>query len=91
MLFRSPQDSTGLTYASEEELRKPQLLEVKAIALSCVLIHRTVLEKVKFHWAGESFDDMQFSKDAISAGFKIYVDTTVKPNHLHCSWDGIQK
>lgn len=83
-------DSTGLDYISTEELSKPQVIEVKACALGCVLIHKDVLKKINFRYTG-GFDDMMFCKDAIEAGFKIYADTSVKPKHLHSSWEGIEK
>ena len=83
-------DATGLDYISEEELKKSQLIEVKACALGCVLIHKDVLAKIKFRYTG-GFDDMMFCKDAIDAGFKIYADTGVKLKHLHSSWEGIEK
>jgi len=83
-------DATGLDYISTEELSKQQVIEVKACALGCVLIHKDVLAKITFRYTG-GFDDMMFCKDAIEAGFKIYADTTVKPKHLHSSWEGIEK
>ncbi len=85
-----PADPTGLWYISDEEVSKPQLIEVKACSLSCVLIHRRVLEKIRFRYA-QGFDDMMFSKDSIDSGFKIFVDTKIKPTHLHSSWKGVQK
>ena len=83
-------DSTGLDYISTEELSKSQVIEVKACALGCVLIHKDVLKKITFRYTG-GFDDMMFCKDAIDSGFKIYADTSVKPKHLHSSWEGIEK
>ncbi|MEM4263448.1 MAG: hypothetical protein QW666_00950 [Candidatus Woesearchaeota archaeon] len=83
-------DSTGLDYISEDALKKSQLIEIKACALSCVLIHKDVLSKITFRYTG-GFDDMMFCKDALDAGFKIYADTSVKPKHLHSSWEGIEK
>jgi len=85
-----PHDPTGLWYIDDAELQKPQLIEIKACALGCVLIQKSVLEKITFRYTG-GFDDMMFCKDAIEAGFKIYLDTTVKPKHLHGSWSGIKK
>ena len=82
-------DATGLDYINEEELKKP-LVEIKACALGCVLIHKDVLSKITFRYTG-GFDDMMFCKDALDSGFKIYADTTVKPKHLHSSWEGIEK
>jgi hypothetical protein len=83
-------DPTDLDYISREELSKPQLAEIKGCALACVLIHKSVLAKINFRYTG-GFDDMMFSKDAIDAGFKIFLDTEVKPKRLHSSWDGIRK
>ena len=83
-------DPTGLDYISREELNKPQLIEIKGCALACVLIHKSVLSKINFRYTG-GFDDMIFCKDAIDAGFKIFLDTEVKPKHLPGSWAGIEK
>lgn len=83
-------DPTGLDYISEEELNKSQLIEIKGCALACVLIHKSVLEKINFRYTG-GFDDMMFCKDAIENGFKIFLDTEVRPKHLHSSWEGIEK
>lgn len=85
-----PVDPTGLWYLPKQERDKEQLVELKACSLSCVLIHKDVLEKIKFRYA-EGFDDMMFSLDSINAGFKIYADTSVVPKHLHGSWEGIEK
>lgn len=85
-----PVDPTGLWYLPKQDLETPQLIELKACSLSCVLMHREVLEKIKFRYA-EGFDDMMFSLDSINAGFKIYADTSVVPKHLHGSWDRIEK
>ena len=85
-----PLDQTGLWYISEKELRKEQLVEVKACGLGCVLIHRDMIKKIKFRYA-KGFDDMMFCKDAVELGFKIFADTSVKPKHLHSTWTGIQK
>ena|SRR3989338_3967937 len=76
-----PKDPKGLWYISKEELQKPQLKEVKGFGLGCVLISRKVLEQIKFRH-GEGYDDMMFCKDAIEKGFKLYLDTTLKLNHL---------
>jgi hypothetical protein len=86
-----PRDPAGLAYAPEAELARPQLLRVAAAGLGCVLIHRRVLERIPFHWTGNAFDDMAFYKDARDAGFQAWCDTTVKPRHLHGSWEGIGK
>lgn len=79
----------------EREVLEPKLMEVGACGLGCVLIHRGVLEKVKFRYDknDKGFDDMWFCKDASNAGFKIFADTSVKCKHLikGWSWEGIKK
>jgi hypothetical protein len=79
----------------EKEVLEPKLMEVGACGLGCILIHRSVLEKVKFRYDKEDkgFDDMWFCKDASDAGFKIFADTSVKCKHLikGWSWEGVKK
>lgn len=79
----------------EKEIAEPRLVEVGACGVGCVLIHRDVLEKVKFRFDrnDKGFDDMWFCLDAFNAGFKIFADTSVKCKHLikGWSWDGVRK
>ena len=61
------------------------LLKIDYCGLGCVLIHRKVLEKVKFRYdtnEGVATDDIFFCIDAREKGFKIYLDTEVKCKHL---------
>lgn len=85
-------DPEKMWFLSPEEIDKPQLIEVRATALGCVLMSRAVLEKIQFHYAG-GFDDMMFSMDSRAAGFKIYCDTTIRTTHYQRpgAWDSIQK
>ena len=71
-------------YISPKDLNTPQVKEIKASGLSCVFIHRDVLEKVRFRvdHKEKGFDDMFFSMDLRTAGFKLYVDTEVRCDHL---------
>jgi len=60
-------------------------LEITSCGSGCLLIHRTVLEKIKFRYnlkEGDGVDDVFFCKDAKEAGFKIYADTAVKCQHM---------
>lgn len=79
----------------EKEVAEPKLIEVGACGLGCILIHRDVLEKVKFRFdkRDKGFDDMWFCKDSFDAGFRIFADTSVKCKHLikGWSWDGVKK
>lgn len=85
-------DSEKMWFLDPAEIAKPQLIEVRATALGCVLMGRAVLEKIKFHYAG-GFDDMMFSLDARAAGFKIFCDTTICTEHHQKpgAWDQIKK
>ena len=67
-----------------EDVRGNNLIEVRACGLGCILIHRDVLEKIKFRYEKNSkgYDDVWFCTDAIDNGFRIYVDTEVKCKHL---------
>src|SRR3989344_9622835 len=77
-------NSEYMYYISPKDLNTPQVKEIKASGLSCVFIHRDVLEKVRFRvdHKEKGFDDMFFSMDLRNAGFKLYVDTEVRCDHL---------
>jgi hypothetical protein len=82
-------------YMLEKEVMEPRLIEVGACGVGCILIHRDVLEKVKFRFdeKDKGFDDVWFCHDSFDAGFKIFADTSVKCRHLikGWSWDGVKK
>lgn len=78
---------------SLNHVREPRLMEVLFTGLGCMLISRKVLEKVKFGWAEDSFDDAKFAEDARKAGFKVYVDTRIRCDHItnqKLSWGGVE-
>jgi len=78
---------------SMEHLQNPGLIEVLFTGLGCLLISRKVLEKIEFDWAEDSFDDAKFAEDARKKGFKVYVDTRIRCEHIinqKESWDGIK-
>lgn len=77
-----------------KEVKENKLIKIKACGLGCILIHRGVLEKIKFRFEEdkETFDDMFFCKDAEKNNFEIYCDTSVKCKHLikGMDWDKIK-
>src|SRR3989344_3371358 len=77
-------DSEYMYYISPKDLNTPQVKEIKASSLSCVFIHKDVLEKVRFRvdHNEKGFDDMFFCMDLLKKGFKLYVDTEVRCDHL---------
>ncbi len=76
-------DEKYMHYVAKEDLAKPQLKEIKACSLSCCLISRSVLEKIRFRYWQESYDDVMFCMDAGKQGFHIYVDTSVVCTHYY--------
>jgi len=72
-----------ITYITDEELQT-SLLNIDMCGLGCLLIHRNVLEKIKFRYKKQekAFDDTWFCKDAIKNNFKIYANPTLKCKHL---------
>ena len=78
-----------------EDVEENKLIEVITAGLGCCLIHRSVLEKVKFRYVEERepFDDVWFCEDVREIGEKVYLNTSVKCRHLikNWSWDNIKK
>ncbi len=76
-----------------EQVEKPMLMKIDFCGLGCILIHREVLEKIKFRADQRSFDDMHFCEDARNLGYEIWADTEVKCRHFmsRTSWEGIRK
>lgn len=83
MLFaQHPVDPEGLWYVSEESIKQPELKRVKAGHLACTLVHKEVLDLVKFRLIGTTQDYMAFAKDVLDYGFMTIVDTGIRPKHL---------
>lgn len=77
-----PKEGTDkIRYMKAREIESGKVFEVWACSLSATLIHREVLEKVKFRYE-KAFDDMAFCRDAKENGFKVYVDAAIRPTHL---------
>lgn len=83
-VVRKKVKGTKVTFFSLEEVEAPRLIEVGNLGTGCILIHRNVLEKIKFRYDPNktSFDDSWFAYDAQKLGFKLYCDTGVKCQHL---------
>ncbi len=84
--FETSKKWDKLRYPNEEELNGKKVFPVAYAGLGCLLIHRSVLEKIEFRYRkiGEEggFDDAWFGFDAWRKGFKVMLDPTVKCEHL---------
>lgn len=65
-----------------EDIQGKGLIEIDYCGNACVMIKKEVLEKVKFRFEGEFFDDVLFCKDAAMLGYKIYADCSLKCKHI---------
>ena len=87
-------ESDKMRFMEESELNKG-VQPIYACGLGCILIHKSVLEKIKFRYEEDkvTFDDMFFCKDARDNGFELFADTSLKCQHLieGMSWKGIKK
>lgn len=63
------------------------LIECDAVATGCMLIHRSVFEKMKppyFEYiSGGNSEDLVFCMNAKKAGFKVYADISTVCGHFH--------
>src|SRR3989344_3533629 len=76
-----------LRFPNAEELKSKKPFPVAYAGLGCLLIHRSVLEKIEFRYKktkdGEGgFDDIWFGFDAWRKGFKVMLDPAVECEHL---------
>jgi len=86
LLAHSAQDPKKMHFIPAEEVADDRFFQVRYCGLGCVLMHRGVLEKISFRVdqgpEGLAFDDVYFCNDALTAGFSLSVDTSVKCVHL---------
>ncbi len=89
------EDKNHARRANIEEIKEDKLIEVITCGLGCILIHRSVLEKIEFRYSKDkkAFDDVWFCEDARNNNFKIFCDTGIKCKHLikGMNWDNIKK
>ncbi len=67
------------------EVMEGKLIPIAAAGLGCCLIHRNVLEKLRFRNIAASVtggEDAAFFKDVISLGVIPYADTSIKCFHM---------
>ena len=81
-----------MRYLEPYEVENEDLMELRSTSLSCLLLSKNVLEKIKFRYT-LGFDDVELCNDAKDLGFKVYVDCSVKCKHLikGMDWNKIKK
>ncbi len=68
-----------------EELWPSRLQKIFLSGFGCVLIHKNVLEKIKFRFdkSLSAYDDVFFYRDANLEGFSAYLDSRVICRHMN--------
>ncbi|MBN1644751.1 hypothetical protein JW851_01755 [Candidatus Woesearchaeota archaeon] len=63
---------------------QPVLKKIKMCGLGCVLIHKSVLEKIKFRVPNDcsTYDDFAFCSDARESGENIWADLSLQCKHI---------
>jgi len=79
-------------HLTQKEFDKPQVLKVLHPSAGCMLLSKKVFPKVKyesldlrkmgFQTSKPTTDDLGFRKNAQDQGFEIFIDTSVKCDHL---------
>lgn len=72
-----------------KDLPENYLIPITASGLGCVLIHRSILEKIEFRSEenNKNFDDLFFYQDLINnLKIQAFCDTTIKCQHLEKEW-----
>lgn len=72
---------------TEDEVNSGEVLEVKIPCNGCMLVKRKVFEKVNYDLLdmpeiSKTSDDIHFCENAKQKGFKLYVYTKIKCDHL---------
>lgn len=95
LLYKVAHDHDLLTQLTPEDVEQPCLLQIAASGLGCMLIHRSVLEKISFRFVADKlvFDDIWFCQDLEREHIPLYTDTSVKCKHLMraMDWNALQK
>ncbi len=81
-----------MRYLEPYEVEDEKLMELRTTSLSCLLISKEILNKIKFRYT-VGFDDVELCNDTKELGYKIFVDTSVKCKHLikGMDWSKIKK
>lgn len=78
------ENKENLVFVREDILDTNKTYSVNLVGTGCILIHRDVLSQILFRTEEdkEGVDDAFFCIDVQLLGYKIFLDTSVKCNHL---------
>ena len=86
----APRQITSKNFMANEDLCfcDGSIKKVAHAGLGCILIHKTVLQKVKFrHIAGlNNHPDTYFAEDCAQNKIDIYLDTSLVVEHENSPW-----
>ena len=95
LLWVKNPETYQLEFIDDSFLDSNNIIRINASGLGCVLIHRIVLEKIKFRLFDEknTFDDMPFYKDLDNNGIQAYADLGLRFKHMitGMNWDKIKE
>lgn len=80
-----PDDPNKVLPIRKDIINGNNLIKVDMCGLGCAIIHRKVLEKIRFRYDladCSCTDDIFFSRDSKKQGFEIHSDTAVKCKHI---------
>ena len=90
-------DGVSVRLMHPKETEENKVIKVVSCGTGCLLIHRDILEKIKFRYDEffPYFHDNWFCRDAFYQGFDVWMDTSIKCKHLinnkPFSWANIKK
>jgi len=76
-----------------KERFKPQLFETYWVGLGCLMCSRKVSEIVPFltHPTLIWGEDLWYAAAVNDKGFRVFCDTTIRPEHFNCDWSAVIK
>ena len=77
-------DGASIRLMHPKETEQDKIVRVISCGSGCLLIHRSVLEKIGFRYDPffPYFDDNWFCRDVFYEGFEIFADLSIKCKHL---------
>lgn len=93
-VYKSPNNICTHNFSSDEDVCfiDGKLKEIASIGLGCVLINKSVFEKIPFRFdpTKDQHPDSFFSQDCFSHGIKIWADTKLICRHENIEWNLIE-